>query len=269
MYWIRIYPNFPAFSNSLQVLRGHLSQPDALYSHVMKTATDSRYSRIEWHEHSCLWKMLHHVACALPRQHFPDFWHFSLFLVIFHCIETKNLTLFRGFCQLPATRLQTGAEEETERLGLVTLTMLLSLVSGFVQKRHSLLVILHLQNIQFKSSTVVFPWPKTQRKSGLQAARHLQGREIANVWFLCLWRLDPQAVVFVAWIGNLLSTAKLENCPSLAGTSHLQTPRWACCWEVHDVVLRSIMNILPHACFKFFVIVCLCVCVCATHATKC
>lgn len=84
MYWIRIYPNFPAFSNSLQVLRGHLSQPDALYSHVMKTATDSRYSRIEWHEHSCLWKMLHHVACALPSTTFSGL-----------------LTLFTFSCHLP------------------------------------------------------------------------------------------------------------------------------------------------------------------------
>ena len=122
----------------------------------------------------------------------------------------------------------------------------------------------------------------TQPKSGLQAARHLQGRgelqmffcsceaceDYRTAWLLCLLRvhIEKKSV----WIGNLLRStdAKLENCPSFAGgTSHLQIPRWACCWEVHDVVLRSIMNIMPHTCFKIFCYcasqsVCLCVCVC-------
>ena len=151
-----------------------------------------------------------------------------MFLVIFHCIENKNLTLWGGFCQLPATRLQTGAEEETERLGLVTWAMV-SLCQGDLF-RTPLAVILQPFKIfrsnplQKNTSTGLSMTNKkeTQPKSGLQAARHLQGRgelqmffcsceaceDYRTAWLLCLLRvhIEKNSV----WIGNLLRSTEAK-----------------------------------------------------------
>ena len=166
-----------------------------------------------------------HLPCQV--QHFPDVWHFSVFLVIFHCIENKNLTLW-DFASYPPQGFR-PARKKRQRDWDWSPGRWSHFAKGICSERHWRSFCNPLKysgQILCKKITStglsMTNKKETQPKSGLQAARHLQGRgelqmffcsceaceDYRTAWLLRLLRvhIEKKSV----WIGNLLRSTEAK-----------------------------------------------------------